>query len=122
MNLFELLKSLYSIVPSLRNLHIHLELNFGFIRILKQFFVYQINKLKECIREGEFVPREMVMKYVESHIADNMDKEGIILDGFPRDMSQVAEFEHKVNHFYTEFKQYGILFYLFIDDLNHVLM
>lgn len=40
--------------------------------------------------------QNIVMKYVESHITDNMDKNGIILDGFPRDMSQVMEFEAKV--------------------------
>lgn len=43
------------------------------------------------------MPQDIVMKFVESHIADNMDKEGIVLDGFPRDMSQVAEFETKVS-------------------------
>lgn len=60
----------------------------------------QVNKLRECIGEGELVPQDIVMKYVESHIADNMDKEGIILDGFPRDMSQVTEFETKVSRYY----------------------
>lgn len=44
------------------------------------------------------MPQEIVMKYVESHIADNMDKVGLILDGFPRNMSQVTEFENKVNN------------------------
>lgn len=36
------------------------------------------------------------MKYVESHIADNMGKDGVIIDGFPRDMAQAMEFENKV--------------------------
>ncbi|XP_018571141.1 adenylate kinase isoenzyme 5 [Anoplophora glabripennis] len=55
----------------------------------------EVSKLRDCISNGEMVPQEIVMKYVESHIADNMDKEGIILDGFPRDMLQATEFENK---------------------------
>lgn len=43
------------------------------------------------------VPLDIVMKYVESHMGDNMEADGIILDGFPRDMTQVTEFETKVS-------------------------
>ncbi|KAJ8978768.1 hypothetical protein NQ317_017492 [Molorchus minor] len=55
----------------------------------------EVSKLRQCISNGELVPQDIVMRYVESHMADNMDKEGIILDGFPRDMVQVSEFETK---------------------------
>ncbi|KAJ8920692.1 hypothetical protein NQ315_004831, partial [Exocentrus adspersus] len=55
----------------------------------------EVAKLRECISSGEMVPEDVVMKYVESHMAANMDKEGVILDGFPRDMSQAIQFENK---------------------------
>lgn len=54
------------------------------------------SKIKECITNGELVPLDIVMKIVESHMASNMTAGGIILDGFPRDMTQAAEFENKV--------------------------
>ncbi|KAF7269928.1 hypothetical protein GWI33_017023 [Rhynchophorus ferrugineus] len=55
----------------------------------------EINKLKECIANGELVPADIVIKYVENHIANNIEAKGIILDGFPRDMEQVQDFEAK---------------------------
>ncbi|XP_030749657.1 adenylate kinase isoenzyme 5 [Sitophilus oryzae] len=54
-----------------------------------------INKLKESIGSGELVPSDIVMKYVENQMAHNVEAKGIILDGFPRDMEQVQEFEAK---------------------------
>lgn len=57
---------------------------------------FQITKLRESIKDGELVDQSVVMKYIESHITDNMNKEGIILDGFPRDMGQAMEFEARV--------------------------
>lgn len=60
------------------------------------FSLVKVKKLRQCITEGELVPQDIVMKYVESFLADNIDKEGIILDGYPRDMHQVTEFETKV--------------------------
>lgn len=59
-------------------------------------YFFKAKKIRERISEGELIPQEIVMKYVESNITDNMDKDGIILDGFPRDMAQVTEFETKV--------------------------
>lgn len=56
----------------------------------------EVNILRECISNGEMVPLDIVMKYVESHMGDNMEADGIILDGFPRDMTQATEFETKV--------------------------
>lgn len=46
--------------------------------------------------DGELVPLEIVMQLVESHMASNMASAGVILDGFPRNMQQVTEFENKV--------------------------
>lgn len=53
-------------------------------------------KIREHIASGEMVPLDIVMKVVESHMASNMNAIGVILDGFPRDMTQAAEFENKV--------------------------
>ncbi|KAJ8955549.1 hypothetical protein NQ318_001379 [Aromia moschata] len=55
----------------------------------------EISKLRECISNGEMVPQDIVMRYVEAQMATHVDKEGVILDGFPRDMAQAAEFENK---------------------------
>ncbi|XP_017775811.1 PREDICTED: adenylate kinase isoenzyme 5 [Nicrophorus vespilloides] len=52
-------------------------------------------KIRDCIAGGEMVPLDIIMKVVESHMASNMDAQGIILDGFPRDMAQATEFEAK---------------------------
>ncbi|XP_050516739.1 uncharacterized protein LOC114324154 [Diabrotica virgifera virgifera] len=53
----------------------------------------EVAKLRECISNGELVPQEFIMRQVEKVMADNMEKDGLILDGYPRDMAQVAEFE-----------------------------
>ncbi|KAK9879399.1 hypothetical protein WA026_006466 [Henosepilachna vigintioctopunctata] len=55
----------------------------------------EANRIKECISSGEMVPLDIVLKYVEANMATNLMVPGIILDGFPRDMHQVTEFEAK---------------------------
>ncbi|XP_045471426.1 adenylate kinase isoenzyme 5 [Harmonia axyridis] len=55
----------------------------------------EANRIKECITNGELVPLELVMKYVEANLSMNLMVPGVILDGFPRDMQQVTEFEAK---------------------------
>lgn len=37
------------------------------------------------------------MQLIDSQIVSNMKAVGILLDGFPRDLSQVEAFEEKVN-------------------------
>lgn len=63
----------------------------------------EANRIKECISSGELVPLELVMKYVEANISMNLMAPGIILDGFPRDMQQVTEFEAKVRRLFHLF-------------------
>lgn len=53
-------------------------------------------RIRECISAGEMVPLDIVMKFVESHMASHIAVPGVILDGYPRDMTQVTEFEAKV--------------------------
>ncbi|KAK9731388.1 hypothetical protein QE152_g13691 [Popillia japonica] len=53
------------------------------------------SKIRTCIINGEMVPLDIIMKIVESHMGEYISSPGIILDGFPRDLNQVAEFESK---------------------------
>ncbi|XP_075213940.1 adenylate kinase isoenzyme 5 [Lycorma delicatula] len=52
-------------------------------------------QLRQSIAAGEMAPKEVVMQVVDSQIVSNMHAVGIILDGFPREMSQVQTFEEK---------------------------
>ncbi|KAF2884767.1 hypothetical protein ILUMI_21374, partial [Ignelater luminosus] len=51
--------------------------------------------IRESISAGELVPFDIVMKIVESQMGVNNNAPGIIMDGYPRDMTQVTEFEAK---------------------------
>lgn len=53
--------------------------------------------IRDRISAGEMVPLNIVMKTVESYMSANINAPGIILDGFPRDMTQAGEFEGKVS-------------------------
>ncbi|KAH1013243.1 hypothetical protein HUJ04_002260 [Dendroctonus ponderosae] len=50
-------------------------------------------KLKESLSNGELVSFDLVNKYVENQMEQNIQAKGIILDGFPRDMEQALDFE-----------------------------
>lgn len=56
----------------------------------------EVLKIRESVSNGELVPLDIIMKIVESHMAANITAIGVILDGFPRDMEQIAAFEEKV--------------------------
>ncbi|XP_076625518.1 adenylate kinase isoenzyme 5 [Colletes latitarsis] len=51
--------------------------------------------VKEAIVSGEMVPQDIVMQAVEQQIILNRDTDGIIIDGYPRGLNQVQEFETK---------------------------
>ncbi|XP_017759986.1 PREDICTED: adenylate kinase isoenzyme 5 [Eufriesea mexicana] len=51
--------------------------------------------VKEAIVSGEMVPQDIVMQVVEQQIMLNRDTDGVIIDGYPRDLNQVQEFENK---------------------------
>lgn len=53
------------------------------------------SSIKQCVSEGELVPLDVVLQMVESHMAANMGCEGVVIDGFPRNMQQATEFENK---------------------------
>lgn len=52
--------------------------------------------VKDAIVSGEMVPQDIVMQAVEQQIILNRDTDGIIIDGYPRGINQVQEFETKV--------------------------
>lgn len=56
-----------------------------------------IKTTRESITEGELVPFDIVMKVVEAQMGSNSYAPGILMDGYPRDMEQITEFEVKVN-------------------------
>ncbi|XP_012221149.2 adenylate kinase isoenzyme 5 [Linepithema humile] len=51
--------------------------------------------VNDAIVSGEMVPHDIVMQLVEQQILLNRDTDGIVMDGYPRDLNQVQEFESK---------------------------
>ncbi|KAF5294183.1 hypothetical protein FQR65_LT10894 [Abscondita terminalis] len=51
--------------------------------------------IRDSISSGELVPFDIVMKILEMQLNANLTASGIIIDGYPRDMTQVTEFEAK---------------------------
>ncbi|XP_012274689.1 adenylate kinase isoenzyme 5 [Orussus abietinus] len=51
--------------------------------------------VNEAIVSGGMVPQDVAMQLVEQQVILNRDTDGILLDGFPRDINQVQEFENK---------------------------
>lgn len=45
--------------------------------------------------------QNVVIQLVETQMTTNMNAQGIIMDGFPRDMEQVKDFEEKVVYLYS---------------------
>lgn len=52
--------------------------------------------IKEAITAGEMVTKESLDKLIRSNVLQLVNKKGIIIDGFPRDMTQIHDFEEKV--------------------------
>ncbi|XP_055589082.1 adenylate kinase isoenzyme 5 [Uranotaenia lowii] len=51
--------------------------------------------VKEAITAGEMVPKKSLEKLLENQLGQLADRKGVIIDGYPRDMEQVREFERK---------------------------
>nr|XP_031846425.1 adenylate kinase isoenzyme 5 isoform X4 [Nomia melanderi]XP_031846426.1 adenylate kinase isoenzyme 5 isoform X4 [Nomia melanderi]XP_031846427.1 adenylate kinase isoenzyme 5 isoform X4 [Nomia melanderi] len=51
--------------------------------------------VKDAIICGELVPQDIVMQVLEQQIILNRDTDGVIIDGYPRDLTQVEEFQNK---------------------------
>ncbi|XP_035909092.1 adenylate kinase isoenzyme 5 isoform X5 [Anopheles stephensi] len=53
--------------------------------------------VKEAITAGEMVPKKSLDALIQGQLKQLADKRGVIIDGYPRDMEQVADFERKYN-------------------------
>uniref|UniRef100_A0A182MEY9 Adenylate kinase isoenzyme 5 n=1 Tax=Anopheles culicifacies TaxID=139723 RepID=A0A182MEY9_9DIPT len=53
--------------------------------------------VKEAITAGEMVPKKSLDALIQGQLMQLADKRGVIIDGYPRDMEQVTEFEQKYN-------------------------
>uniref|UniRef100_A0A182V3F9 Adenylate kinase isoenzyme 5 n=1 Tax=Anopheles merus TaxID=30066 RepID=A0A182V3F9_ANOME len=53
--------------------------------------------VKEAITAGEMVPKKSLDALIHSQLMQLADRRGVIIDGYPRDMEQVADFERKYN-------------------------
>ncbi|XP_015114816.1 adenylate kinase isoenzyme 5 [Diachasma alloeum] len=51
--------------------------------------------INDAIVDGEMVSQDIIMQLVEQQVLLNRDNDGIVIDGFPRDLSQMQEFESK---------------------------
>lgn len=52
--------------------------------------------IKEAITTGEMVAKQSLDKMIHSNLLQLSNKKGIIMDGFPRDMTQILDFQEKV--------------------------
>lgn len=52
--------------------------------------------IKEAVAGGEMVDKDILEKLLHSNIQQLMNKKGIIIDGYPRDLHQLNDFEAKV--------------------------
>lgn len=54
------------------------------------------HKIKNAITAGEMINKQSIQKILETHLVNLSDRKGIIIDGYPRDIKQVTDFEEKV--------------------------
>jgi len=52
--------------------------------------------VKESIINGEMVSKKTVDRLIETQLKLSINKKGVIIDGYPRDMEQVKYFQNKV--------------------------
>ncbi|XP_050319437.1 adenylate kinase isoenzyme 5 isoform X2 [Bactrocera neohumeralis] len=51
--------------------------------------------VKEALSAGEMVPEKAINNILDTNIRQLMDRKGILIDGFPRNLQQVKHFENK---------------------------
>jgi adenylate kinase family enzyme len=57
--------------------------------------------IKEAITAGEMVSKDSLDKMLHTNLLQLINKKGIIIDGFPRDMNQILNFQEKVSEMKT---------------------
>ena len=53
--------------------------------------------IKEAITAGEMASKESLDKMISNNLLQLINKKGVIIDGFPRDMNQILNFQEKVS-------------------------
>jgi adenylate kinase family enzyme len=53
--------------------------------------------IKEAITAGEMVSKESLDKMIHRNLLQLINKKGVIIDGFPRDMAQILDFQETVS-------------------------
>ena len=53
--------------------------------------------IKEAISTGEMVSKSSLDKLINNNLLQLVNKKGVIIDGFPRDMDQILNFQEKVS-------------------------
>lgn len=56
------------------------------------------HKIKNAIAAGEMINKQSINKILQTHLINLSGRKGIIIDGYPREMKQVMDFEDKVLH------------------------
>lgn len=54
--------------------------------------------IDDAVLSGEICPLDIVMQVIEQQVLMNRDTDGIIMNGFPRDLNQLQEFQSKVSY------------------------
>jgi adenylate kinase family enzyme len=57
--------------------------------------------IKEAITAGEMVAKESLDKMIHRNLLQLINKKGVIIDGFPRDMAQILDFQETVSFIKT---------------------
>lgn len=52
--------------------------------------------IKEAIAAGEMIAKRSIDRMIEAQLVQLADRRGVLIDGLPRDMKQVKDFEDKV--------------------------
>lgn len=78
--------------------------------------------IKESITAGEMVSKESLDKLLHTNILQLLNKKGIIIDGFPRDMNQIRGFQEKasLSVFFFGVSMNNNLFYVLIFQYNQI--
>lgn len=56
--------------------------------------------IKESIAAGEMIAKRSLDRLIEEQLVQLADRRGVIIDGLPRDVQQVHDFEEKVRGFH----------------------
>lgn len=65
------------------------------------------SSVRSALVAGELVSSDLVMQLLEQQILQNRDANGIVVEGFPRNLNQARDFENKVRYIFL------LLFFLF---------